>query len=104
MQGLWVGWGVSCIGGVGHVGGGVGHVEGGGVGEGHAGVVVGHTGVGWVMQGWGWSCRGGGGSCRNGGVVLNNFICPQVRCSVFSSDKLLSTAFWIMLEKACFCL
>ena len=41
------GWGVSCIGQVGHVGCGVGHV-----------------GVG-----WGVSCRGGvgwGGSCRNG--------------------------------------
>ena len=35
---------------------------------------VGHVGVGW------------GGSCR-----------------LLSSDKLLSTAFWIMWEKACFC-
>ena len=69
------GWGESCRGGVGHVG----------VGVGHAGVWWG--GVGHVGMGWG----------------VNNFM-SQVRCSVFSSDKLLSTAFCIMWEKACFCL
>ena len=69
--------------------------------------------VGWgVMHCLGGSCRGGVGwcvSCKGGvghvgmGWGVNNFM-SQVRCSVFSSDKLLSTAFWIMWEKACFCL
>ena len=53
-----VGWSVSCISGVGHVGvGGVGHV---GVGLCHVGVGwggVGHVGVDGVGQGG--SCRGG---------------------------------------------
>ena len=58
-------------------------------------------------------CSGGvGGSCRSEvgdtGVewVVKNFTkfdLSQVRCSVFFSEKLLSTAFWIMWEKACFC-
>ena len=30
------------------------------------------------------------------------FDLSQVRCSVFSSEKVLPTAFWIMWEKACF--
>ena len=34
---------------------------------------------------------------------MNNVICHKFGF-VFSSDKLLSTAFWIMWEKACFCL
>ena len=68
----------------------------------------------------GGSCRGGvdhvevvwGGLCRVGvhhtGVewAVKNFTglfdLSQVRCSVFSSEKLLSTAFWIMWEKTCF--
>ena len=45
MQGCFVGWGVLCIG------------------------QVGHVGVGWGGVGWSVSCRGRvgwGGSCRNG--------------------------------------
>ena len=52
--------------------------------------------------GWGGSCRGGVGHVGMGWGV-NNFICHKLGV-VFSSDKLLSTAFWIMWEKACFCL
>ena len=68
---------------------------------------MGHVGVGW---GWGGVCHAGVGlgvSWRGGmghvgmGWGVNNFM-SQVWCSVFSSDKLLSTAFWIMWEKACF--
>ena len=66
--------------------------------------VVGHVGVGYVGVGLDGSWRGGGRSCRGvvgwgvsciGGVGhvgvgwgVNNFI-SQIRCSVFSSDKLL---------------
>ena len=62
--------------------------------------------------GWSVSCRGGvgsGGSCRSEvghvgmGWGVNNFICHKLGV-LSSSDKLLSTAFWIMWEKACFCL
>ena len=35
------------------------------------------------------------------GYSLNNLICHKLGV-VFSSEKLLSTAFWIMWEKACF--
>ena len=59
------------------------------------------------MDGWGGVCHGGvgwGGVCDVGvGWAVNNFM-SQVRVSVFSSEKLLSTALWIMWEKACFCL
>ena len=60
-------------------------------------VMDGLDGVGCVMERW-------GGVCDVGvGWDVNNFM-SQVRVSVFSSDKLLSTAFWIMWDKACFCL
>ena len=57
------------------------------------------------MEGWGISWRDGVGWVCDVGVgwAVNNFI-SQVRVSVFSSGKLLSTTFWIMWEKACFCL
>ena len=60
-----------------------------------------HVGVGWCG-----SCRGGVGFVvkRWGGlskISLNNFMSQL--CVVFSSDKLLSTAYWIMWEKTCFC-
>ena len=85
---------MSCIGGVGYVGVGWGG--------------VGHVGVGWSVSciggvGWGGSCRGGVGHVGMGWGV-NNFICHKLGVLSFSSDKLLSTAFWIMWEKACFCL
>ena len=53
-----VGWGVSCIGGVGHVGVGWGGSCRGGVG-------------------WGVSCRGGVGHVGMGWAV-NNFICHKL--------------------------
>ena len=95
------GWGGSYRGGVGHtgVGGscrhGVGHVMEGCGGSCRGGVC--HGWVGCVMEGWGGVCHGGVG------WAVNNFLCHKLGF-VFSSDKLLSTAFWIMWEKACFCL
>ena len=75
---------------------------------GHAGVGWGgsyrggglcHGGVRWVMDGWGWVCDVGVG------WAVNNFMCHKLGFrTVFSSDKLLSTVFWIMWDKACFCL
>ena len=72
---------------------------------------MGHVGVGWDWVGHvgvGGSCSGGVGQVGVGwvsyvgvGYSLNNLICHKLGV-VFSSEKLLSTAFWIMWEKACF--
>ena len=49
---------------------------------------MGHVGLGWAVK-----------------IFTEKFFdLSQIRCSVFSSDKLLSTAFQIMFDKACFCL
>ena len=79
---------------------------------------MGHVGVGW----WGGSCRGEEGWFHVGvgcdwvghvgvgwgwvsyvgvGYSLNNLICHKLGV-VFSSEKLLSTAFWIMWVKGFF--
>ena len=98
-------WGALCRGRVGHAGVGWGGSSKGGVG---------HVGEGWggLCRGWvSESCRGRGGLCRGRGVgscrggmdhagvewdvkkFTGKFDLSQVRCSVFSSEKLLSTAF-----------
>ena len=60
---------------------------------------VGHVGVGWDMEGCGASYRDGV-DCEKFHRIIDQ---SQVRCSVFSSEKLLSFAFWIIWEKACRC-
>ena len=65
---------------------------------------MGHAGLGCVMQEWGGvgHVEGGGVGHVGMGWGVNNFICHKLE--FLSSDKLLSIAFWIMWEKACFCL
>ena len=76
---------------------GPGGMEWGGVG--HAGLEWGGSwwdGVGWDVQGWDGVCHAGWGGVHHTGVEW----AVKIRCSVFYSEKLLSTAFWIMWEKA----